>query len=76
MAKIENIGQLRQFLCSSINSVANGTLELNKAKEITKLASKVNEAYFAEVKVAKMQQEMGAEASKLGSLPIGEGGNE
>jgi hypothetical protein len=70
MAKIETMGQLREFLCSSINGVANGTLDLNKAKEITKLASKVNESFFAEVKVARMQVDMGAEANKLGSLPI------
>lgn len=70
MAKIESMGQLREFLCSSINGVANGTLDLNKAKEITKLASKVNESYFAEVKVARMQVDMGEEAAKLGQLPI------
>jgi uncharacterized protein (DUF849 family) len=70
MSKITNTGQLRDFLCQSINGVANGTLDIHKAKEITKLASKVNESYFAEVKVARLQVDMGAEAAALGTLPI------
>ena len=70
MAKIETAGQLREFLCQSINQVANGTLDLNKAKEIVKLSAKVNESFFAEVKVARLQIDLGKEASELGSLPI------
>jgi hypothetical protein len=72
MAKIESTGQLREFLCSSINSVANGTLDLNKAKEIVKLSAKVNESFFAEVKVARLQHDLGKEAAELGCLLVAE----
>ena len=52
MAKITTTGDLRDFLCSAINSVANGTMDVEKARNITKLAGQVNESFYSEVKVA------------------------
>ena len=71
MAKITNTGELRAFLCNSINGVANGTFDINKAKEVTKIASQINESLYAEVRVAKTQVELGKEASKFGELNLG-----
>ena len=74
MAAINTAGDLRQFLCNSINSVANGTLDIAKAREISKLAGQVNESIYAEVKVARMQIDLGKEAGKsfiLGELKMG-----
>ena len=71
MAKINTAGDLRSFLCSSINSVANGTMEITKAREITKLAGQVNESFYAEVKIARLQIDLGNQAAKLGELSVG-----
>jgi len=71
MAKITNTGELREFLCSAINNVANGTFDVNKAKEVTKIAAQINESLYAEVKVAKTQIELGSAAAKFGSLNLG-----
>jgi len=71
MSKITNAGQLREFLCSSINAVGNGTMSSDKARDITKLAAQVNESLYSEVKVAKTQIELGKEAEKFGDLPLG-----
>lgn len=71
MAKITNTGELREFLCSAINNVANGTFDINKAKEVTKLAAQVNESLYSEVKVAKTQIELGKEAARFGELKLG-----
>jgi hypothetical protein len=70
MAKITKSGELRDFLCSAINSVANGTMGIEKAREITKLAGQVNESFYAEVKVARLQLDLGRESSKLGQLKV------
>lgn len=70
MAKINTSGDLREFLCSSINSVANGTMDIAKAREVTKLAGQVNESFYAEVKVAQQQIALGNEAAKFGDLDI------
>jgi|TARA_R110000824_G_scaffold192484_4_gene374696 hypothetical protein len=70
MAKITTTGDLREFLCSAINAVANGTMDADKARNITKLAGQVNESFYSEVKVAKTQIELGREASSLGNLEV------
>ena len=70
MAKILNVGDLREFLCSTLNQVANGTCDISKAREITKLASQVNESFYSEVKVASTQVGLGREAAELGKLKI------
>lgn len=70
MAKISTAGDLREFLCSSINAVANGTMDIAKAREVTKLAGQVNESFYSEVKVARLQMDMQREAAELGKLPV------
>ena len=55
MAAINTTGDLRKFLCNSISSVANGTMDIAKAREVTKLAGQVNESFYSEVKVARLQ---------------------
>lgn len=72
MAKITNTGELRTFLCSAINNVANGTFDVQKAKEVIKLSAQVNESLYAEVKVSRIQLELGREVNKFGSLQLGE----
>jgi len=71
MSKITNTGELREFLCSAINGVANGTFDVNKAKEVTKIAAQINESLYAEVKVAKTQIDLGNEVAKFGELKLG-----
>lgn len=70
MSAIETTGELRQFLCSAINGVANGTFDQEKAKTIVKIAGQINESLYAEVKVAKTKAELGAESFKLGKLEM------
>ena len=70
MAAINTSGDLRKFLCNSISSVANGTMDIAKAREVTKLAGQVNESFYSEVKVARLQIDLKEEADKLGSLPV------
>ena len=70
MAAINTTGDLRKFLCNSINSVANGTMDIAKAREVTKLAGQVNESFYSEVKVARLQIDLKEESDKLASLPV------
>lgn len=70
MGKITTTGDLREMLCSAINGVANGTMDIAKAREMTKLAGQVNESFYSEVKVAKTKIELGKEADAIGMLSI------
>lgn len=71
MSTIKTAGDLRDFLCKSIDEVADGTMDLAKAREVTKLAGQVNESFYSEVKVARLQMDLSREAAELGKLSIG-----
>jgi hypothetical protein len=45
-------------------------MDIAKAREVTKLAGQVNESFYSEVKVARLQMDMEKEVHKLGSLPV------
>jgi hypothetical protein len=70
MAKITTSGELREYLCNAIVFVGNGTIDTDKARNITKLAAQITENVYAEAKVAKIQIELGNEAAKFGDLSL------
>ena len=45
-------------------------MDIAKAREVTKLAGQVNESFYSEVKVARLQMDLAEEVKKLGSLPM------
>jgi hypothetical protein len=69
---IKTTGELRDFLATMMVGVKNGDLDLDKARNITKLAGQINESFYAEVKVAKVRAEAGAIMPALGEMLIGE----
>lgn len=71
MAKIKSTGGLRTFLCDTLVAVADGSFDINRAREITKIASQINESLYSEMRVAKTQLELGREAATLGNLGLG-----
>jgi len=68
---IKTTGQLRDFLAMMMVGVKNGDLELDKARNITKLAGQINESFYAEVKVAKVRAEAGQIMPQLGDMRVG-----
>jgi hypothetical protein len=68
---IKTTGQLREFLVGLAVGVKDGTVEPDKASRITKLAAQVNESFYSEIKIARVQREAGVEAAELGDLSIG-----
>ena len=71
MAKITTTGELRAYLCEAITNVTNGTMDLDKARAVVKLASQVTENLYAECKMAKLKIDLQMEADKFGSAPLG-----
>ena len=71
MSKITTSGQLRDYLCSVINGVGNGTVDERKARSITKLAGQVNESLYSECRVMKLKTELDQGADSFGDLPLG-----
>lgn len=67
---ISSAGELRAFLCDAMVDVRAGTLEVDKASVIQKLAAQVNENMYAEAKVAKMRADAGEALPRLGELTL------
>lgn len=67
---LANCGDLRQFLANIALGVKNGDTKIDEARTIIKAVEKINENYYAEIKVALTQVELGRSASELGKLPI------
>jgi hypothetical protein len=70
-AKLKTTGQLREFLVDMAIGVKNGVLDLDKASRITKLAAQINESFYSEIKIARIQREAGVAVADLGELKIG-----
>lgn len=68
--KINTSGELREFLATMLLGVKNGDLDTDKARNITKMASQINESFYSEIKIQKVRMEAGQAAFALGSLPI------
>jgi hypothetical protein len=69
--KIETTGQLREFLCMMLVGVKDGTVDLDAASRITKLAGQVNESFYSEVKVGRVRADMGETVPRMGQMSIG-----
>lgn len=72
--RIKTTGELRDFLAMMMLGVKNGDLDLDKARNITKLAGQINESFYAEVKVAKVRAEAGQIMPALGAMKVGDEG--
>lgn len=67
---IRTTGELREFLVQAIIDVRAGTLDPEKAKNITRLASQVNDSFFSEIKCALVRKSLGQQNTEIGDLPI------
>lgn len=70
-AKITNSGQLREFLANMMIGVKDGDVKVDEARTIVKLAEKINENYYAELKVAQINLSLERKVAELGKLPVG-----
>lgn len=67
---IKTTGDLREFLVMMMLGVKNGDIDYQDANTINKLASQVNESFYAEIKTAKVRAEAGEQMPKMGDMPI------
>jgi hypothetical protein len=71
---LKTTGELREFLAQMLLGVKNGDLALDQASRITKMAAQINESFYSEIKIAKVQLEAGKAVADLGALPINKEG--
>ena len=69
-AKISTVGQLREFLTNMMVGVKDGDIKTDEARTILKLAEKINESFYAEIKVAQLSVSLERKVIELGKLPV------
>lgn len=69
---IRNTGQLREHLARILEALQKGNIKVDEARTALKVAEKINESFYAELKVATVSVQLGRKADELGALPIGE----
>lgn len=67
---IKTTGQLREFMVQMMLGLKNGDVDYQDANALQKMASQINESFYAEIKIAKMQHEFGDKPAAMGELPI------
>jgi hypothetical protein len=70
-SKIHTTGQLREFLSDMLSNVRSGSIDLDAARTMVKIAAQINESFYSEIKVAQVQLESKQERADLGDLPLG-----
>jgi len=68
---IKTTGQLRTFLAKAMIDVRSGALDLERATRLVKLASQINENFYAEVNVAKLCFNANKPPAPLGETLLG-----
>ena len=69
--EIKTTGQLRQLLANAAKSVLDGSLDIEKAMTLHKLAKNISESLYSETKIAMFSNEIGKTIPAMGDLPLG-----
>jgi hypothetical protein len=71
-AEIKTTGQLRAMLAIAAKSVMNGSLDIERATALHKLAKNISESLYSETKIAMFRNEIGGEMDRFGELALGD----
>ena len=72
--QLKTAGQLRQFLADSIIAVKNKQMDADTARTVVKLASQLNESFYAELKAKQVLGALSEVTMPIGDQLIGPSG--
>ena len=70
-AELKTTGQLRTMLAHAAKGVMQGTLDIERANSLHKLAKNISDSLYSETKIAMFRHEVGQTIEKFGELPLG-----
>ena len=71
-SELKTTGQLRTMLAHAAKGVMQGTLDIDRATALHKLAKNISDSLYSETKIAMFRHEVGQTIEKFGELPIGD----
>lgn len=69
--ELKTTGQLRTMLANAAKGVMQGSLDIDRAAALHKLAKNITDSLYSETKIAMFQHEIGHTVGKLGDMPLG-----
>lgn len=69
--ELKTTGQLRVMLANAAKGVLDGSLDIERATALHKLAKNISESLYSETKIAMFSNEIGADVPKMGDLKLG-----
>jgi len=69
--EIKTTGQLREVLAETIKYVMNGSIDIEKANSMHKLAKNISDSLYSETKIRMFAHEVGETTEKMGDMPLG-----
>lgn len=73
--ELKTTGDLRTMLAHAAKGVMQGTLDIDRATALHKLAKNISDSLYSETKIAMFRNEVGLTIEKFGDLPLGSGGD-
>lgn len=70
--EIKTTGQLRTMLANAVKSVAQGSMDIQRAEAMHKLAKNITESLYSETKIAMFLHEVEKPAAEMGALQLGD----
>ena len=71
-ATIETTGQLRKFLAGMLVGIKDGDIKVDEARAMVKMAEKINESFYAELKIAQINLQLQRKVEALGKVKVSE----
>lgn len=72
LGELRTTGQMRTMLANAAKAVMQGTLEIDRAVALHKLAKNVSDSLYSETKITMFRNEIGQTIEKFGEMPIGD----
>lgn len=68
--QIKTTGDLREVLAETINAVKDGSMAIEQANSMHKLAKNISDSLYSETKIRMFSTEIGETVHKMGSMPL------
>lgn len=75
LGQLKTTGQLRTMLAHAAKAVMQGTLDIERANALHKIAKNISDSLYSETKIAMFRHEVGQTIEAFGDLPLGSAGD-
>ena len=71
VSNIKTTGQLREVLADTIKMVMNGSINIEKANAMHKLAKNISDSLYSETKIRMFEHEVNETSEAMGDMKLG-----